>query len=145
MQDSDEPKYSIQLSRPALLRIVHPNDSSRYFDVDAYAANRMLEEANTKPSEDAKWEALCIWLGTKLGMTKEEAKEEISESNARIFWDAVCNVVKIEDEAIKKKLQSMQGLQLPTATDSLPDGNSGQNESSEHGQTPIQSEELSLS
>lgn len=102
--------FNLQLSEPAWLYLTLPSNSTEV-KVDVYEARRFLfEEAIKKPNESERWKTVREWLANKFSVDVDQ----IAESDALEFNNAIARIVEKTAEQRSKKLEGMLCSQLPT-------------------------------
>lgn len=100
MQSGSE--FTLILDAPAFVRI-STADGSKSVEIDVYTARRILAEAESKPTEEERWQTVMGYLAAKL----ECDQSSLSESVALGFNNYVCAIVNTLDEERKKKAESI--------------------------------------
>ncbi len=118
-------EYKMVLEEPVRLEVTTPDGEHRAL-IDVYEAWRFLEDCRKQPSEDKRWEVVRAWLAKKLDV----APDQLGESSARAFHEAIYAIGNKTQDHLKKTALSIASCQQPTqeSQETSPPGPNGENE-----------------
>lgn len=96
-------EYVLEMIPAVWLQVKKPGGEA--VRVDVYAAHRGLVESSRQPSPDRQMLAIRSQLAEILGV----AVDDVAESEALLFNDAIVAIVRRQDDERKKKVSEIAG------------------------------------
>lgn len=98
----------MQLEPPATLTVRSP-DGKKSARLDVYKTRRVLEEAQSQPTQEKRWERVQEWLAKQLDVSPVD----IGESAALQLQTTINELVNVHNARLKKRTESTVSSLLP--------------------------------